>query len=269
VSQVIFPQASKGLQRLNRNSSATLRLICFPCAGGSATTFRRWARFLPAMVELCGIDLPGRGSRRNEPVTTDFTAMMDALIQDLRRNPELPAVFFGHSLGAIVCFEAARWLRRAALPQPWHLFVSACHAPQNHPRGEPMSLLSDHELVQRLLCLDGTPPEILEDEEFVRDLMPALRGDLTLADSYRYQPEAPLDIPIWAFGGMSDQEVSPKELEDWRTQTRAGFEQKIFSGGHFYFQAAEREFLRGLSMRLETIAACRPTPIRSSGNGAF
>src|SRR3954464_3266849 len=46
--------------RYRPNDQARLRLFCFPYAGGRASVFRSWLDALPADIELCCIQLPGR-----------------------------------------------------------------------------------------------------------------------------------------------------------------------------------------------------------------
>jgi len=226
--------------------------------------FRRWARFLPASVELCGLELPGRGLHRQEPLITEMRLALDSAVHDLKSHLDKPFVFFGHSMGAMLCFEVARRLRKEGLTQPLSLLVSACHAPQNPAKSEPMSGLSDRELMQRLHCMEGTPPEILEDEDFINQYVPVLRADLHMADHYQYRPEPPLDLPITAFGGRDDREVQSEELQAWQLQTNAAFELQTFAGGHFYFRTSEKEFLPALAKTLEEAAALSPKSFSSS-----
>src|SRR5262245_11117045 len=48
------------------NSQASLRLFCFHYAGGGAWIFNTWPNTLTAAVEVCSIELPGRGRRIRE-----------------------------------------------------------------------------------------------------------------------------------------------------------------------------------------------------------
>src|SRR5262245_31284087 len=86
---------------LRSNQKARMRLFCFPYAGGNALNiYRSWPDYLPRDVEVCAIQLPGRGNRIREPAHT----RLDALVRDVEPNikPYLnkPFVFFGHSMGA-------------------------------------------------------------------------------------------------------------------------------------------------------------------------
>jgi medium-chain acyl-[acyl-carrier-protein] hydrolase len=191
---------------------------------------------------------------------------LDSAVLDLRNHLEMPTVFFGHSMGAMLCFEVARRLRKEGLGQPLSLLVSACHAPQNPAKSEPMSGLPDRELMQRLHCMEGTPPEILEDEDFINQYVPVLRADLHMADHYQYRPEPPLDLPITAFGGREDREVQAEELQSWQLQTSKTFQLQMFAGGHFYLRTSEKEFLPALSEMLEQAAAVLPAPITSDSH---
>src|SRR5262245_25838037 len=107
-----------------------VRLFCFPHAGGGASLFRGWADGLPDAVEVCPVQLPGRETRFREPPFLCLEPLIEALATALRPHLDRPFAFFGHSLGALVAFELARRLGRAEGPQPVHLFVSGCAAPQ-------------------------------------------------------------------------------------------------------------------------------------------
>jgi len=62
-----------------RLAAPRLRLIALPYAGAGPSVFRQWAETLPADVELCAVQLPGRETRFNE---RGYVRMAD-LIADL------------------------------------------------------------------------------------------------------------------------------------------------------------------------------------------
>ena len=223
---------------------ASLRLFCFHFAGGDASLFRLWASRLPPSIEVCPIELPGRATRRDEPPITRFPELLEQLARRVR--PFLnhaPSAFFGHSFGGILAFELARWLRREGAPSPVRLFLSAC--PALHVRTQPapsISHLSDAEFLAEISTRFGAPREVLETPEVRDTVLPALRADLLVAESYRYAPEPPLDVPISSFGAWEDPEVSSEEAAAWRQQTTSDFRLRMLPGNHF-FLAAERQRL--------------------------
>ena len=85
---------------------------------------------LPADVEACPVQLPGRGSRFREAPFRKVADLVPALAEGLLPLLDLPFALFGHSMGAVVAFELARELRRRRGREPVLLGVSGRHAPQ-------------------------------------------------------------------------------------------------------------------------------------------
>jgi len=199
--------------------------------------FYPWSTALPSAVEVCGVQLPGRGTRGRETSFTRMAPLADALAADLRARQDIPMVLFGHSLGSVIAFEVARRL----LAMPGHrvtaLVVAAHKAPQlgSAKTSVPPHELSEHDLVQFVRSLGGTPAEVLAGPDIVRLMVPPLRADLELDHTYRYQPGPPLDLPIHVFGGLSDPLVSTAELAAWREQTTSAWSMRQLPGGHFFF----------------------------------
>src|SRR5436305_4022919 len=155
----------------------TLRLFCFPYAGGGAMIYRNWADYLPASIEVCPIQLPGRGNRLKEPAYTNLRNLVDELANSLAPYLEKPFAFFGHSMGAKIVFELARELKRRHGLEPVHLFASGCRAP-HIPYDKPTTFdLPEDKFIEELRSLNGTPKEALENSELMQILTPILRAD--------------------------------------------------------------------------------------------
>lgn len=122
-----------------------MRLFCFPYAGAGDSVFHSWRKSLSDLVEVCPVQLPGRGSRIAEPPFTEMSQLVQAAGQSLAPYLDKPFALFGHSMGALVSFELARHLRREYNLQLVHLFVSGRCGPQTLK--EPFSTnLSDCEI---------------------------------------------------------------------------------------------------------------------------
>ena len=213
---------------------ARLRLFCFPYAGAGALIFRNWSDGLPADVEVCPVQLPGRGTRLMEHPSTLLSPLVEALAQALVPLLDRPVAFFGHSLGALVSFELARRVRRRYGVHPVRLFVSAGRAPQIPPRGPLIHNLPEKEFLAELRRLNGTPSELLNNEELMEIMLPLLRADFAVYETYVYSTEPPLNCPISAFGGLQDHRVNGTDLEAWRAQTSVSFSLRMFPGDHFF-----------------------------------
>jgi medium-chain acyl-[acyl-carrier-protein] hydrolase len=221
-----------------------LQLICFPFAGGGPAAFSTWPGLLPPDVDVLCVQPPGRGERLAEPPLRRLDDLVDDLVDALlRADPTAaPTVFFGHSLGAVAAFEVARSLRRRGHPSPDRLLVSGAAAPQT-PNTAQVHRMSDEDLLEHTRALGGTPDELLRDPKLRAVVLPALRADFAMHETYRYRPEPPLDCPVTAFAGTDDAEVPPTEAALWRTQTTAGFDLHPLPGGHFFLHSARAALL--------------------------
>jgi medium-chain acyl-[acyl-carrier-protein] hydrolase len=155
-----------------------------------------------------------------------------------------PFSFFGHSLGALLCFETARSLRRENRRQPIHLFVSATEAPHRRGMEESLSGLPKSELVKKLRQLNGIPIEVLQNDELLDLMLPTIRADFELCETYEYHPESPLKCPMTIYGGLEDSEVEAGRLTAWSEVTVGGCEIRKFPGGHFYLNNSRAIFLQ-------------------------
>jgi medium-chain acyl-[acyl-carrier-protein] hydrolase len=94
------------------NPRAVLRLFCFPYSGGTARAYRNWMQTLPAEIDVCAIELPGRGNRLREPPLSRMSLTVEVVGKEIVSLLDRPYAFFDHSMGAIIGFEVARLLRR-------------------------------------------------------------------------------------------------------------------------------------------------------------
>ena len=241
---------TRWLPAFKERPDARLRLFCFPYAGGNAASFRGWADAFPRSIQVLAVQLPGRGERLSEPTFKDLPDMVQVLGPALSPYFNKPFAFCGHSMGALISFELTRWLRRTGGPMPVHLFVSGRRAPQL-PDEEPVSYnLPEPEFIERLRKLNGTPQEVLNHPELMQLMAPLLRADFSVCETYQYENEPPLDIPITAFGGLEDFEVSRDKLEPWQAHTTASFSFHTFPGDHFFIHKSQNDIIRIVNKKL-------------------
>jgi len=229
---------------------ASVRLFCFPYAGGTALVYRPWAQKFPASVEVVAIQLPGRATRIKEPPISKLTDLVEPIASALAPFLDKPFAFFGHSMGAVISFEVARFFRRQGHALPRHMFVSGRSAPQLSRENPPLYNLPKEELLAELQQLEGTPREVLEHPELMDLMLPVLRADLSVCDTYEYTEEAPLACPITALGGLQDFDVSRRTIEAWREQTSAKFTLRMLQGNHFFIHSNESLLMNLLTTQL-------------------
>jgi medium-chain acyl-[acyl-carrier-protein] hydrolase len=232
-----------------------LRLICFPYAGGGAHLYADWRAAFGAEVGVYAVQLPGRGRRFAEPALRRLGDVVDGVVEALAGLCDKPFVLFGHSMGALLAFETTRALRRAGCTGPVRLLVSGYRAPQLQRLDPPIHDLPDAAFVARLREFEGTPPEVFANAELLQLMLPVVRADFALVETYCQQAEPPLQIPITAFGGLSDGHFGREDIGAWSAQTTADFKLHMLEGSHFFFHTARPLLLRLITAEL---ARCLP-----------
>jgi medium-chain acyl-[acyl-carrier-protein] hydrolase len=236
------PARTPMFQVMPSRSRPAIRLFCIPHAGAGPSVFRGWKEDLGPEIEATVVQLPGREARFREEPYLD----LEPLVHDLTKAvlPHVDAgqrfAFFGNSLGGLIAFESLHEIQRRAGYQAVHLFVSSAVAPHLDPPLPPIGLLDDQTFV-REICerYSGIPQAILEDDEFLAAMLPAMRADVCMLEAYERRPPQPLSCPITAFGGIRDRAVSTLHIDGWSAQTTSDFTRILLDEGHFYLQSAK------------------------------
>jgi surfactin synthase thioesterase subunit len=233
------------------NRQDKVRLFCIPHAGAGASAYLKWST--GSGIGLYPVQLPGRESRYREPLFTSLNSLADAMVVELRPYLDAPFALFGHSMGALLCYEFARRLEGLGI-HPLQIFVSGRRAPHLPQNGMPLHLLPDDLLLEELRSLSGIPEQILFNADWERVLLPIVRADAALDETYIWQKSPPLNSSISAFGGAQDRFVHIEQIHAWGMHTTARFSLRVLPGGHFFVRSSyltvldiiERELARSL-----------------------
>ncbi|UVM65149.1 alpha/beta fold hydrolase [Pseudomonas sp. B21-009] len=232
---------------------SALTLLCLPYSGASAMVYSRWRRKLPAWLQVRPVELPGRGARLGEPLLTDMQVLACQLASEQRLAASQPYALLGHSLGALLAFELAHELQALGCPPPVALFACGTAAPtrrEDYDGGKWREPKSDEVLIDELRTLQGTPEEVLANQELMSLTLPVLRADFLLCGRYVYRQRPPLRCPVHVLGGEDDK-ASEEQLLAWRQESVGDFSLEIFPGGHFFIHEHEARVLGVLSAALE------------------
>ncbi|MFC0597735.1 thioesterase II family protein [Streptomyces palmae] len=223
------------VRRFHPADSAGVRVVCLPHAGGSAPFFFPVSAALAGNQDLdvLSVQYPGRQDRRDQPPIDHLPTLADQVFEALRGWADRPLVLMGHSMGAVIGYEVARRFEQAGDGAPLGLIASGRRAPSVY-REEAAHLLDDQRFIGEIRALSGTASSLLEDEELVRMVLPALRADYKAIETHEPATEPPLRCPIGVLTGESDPRVSVAEARAWREHTTGGFHFRSYSGGHFY-----------------------------------
>ncbi|MEV5885289.1 alpha/beta fold hydrolase [Streptomyces sp. NPDC052020] len=240
-------QSEQWIRRFHPSPDSSIKLVCLPHAGGSASYFFRFSQEFHPSVEVLAVQYPGRQDRLREPLVESVGELAECVVaatESSWRQGRL--ALFGHSLGASVAYEAARILEQEYGVRLAGLFVSGRRAP-NRPPDRIVHHLDDECFVAEIHRLNGTDDKVLGDAEFLRMVLPALRNDYRAAETYTYRPGPRLECPVMALAGDSDPRAPLVEVAEWRKFTNRPFSLRTYSGGHFYLNDQWHEVCNDIS----------------------
>ncbi|GAB3741088.1 pyochelin biosynthesis editing thioesterase PchC [Amycolatopsis oliviviridis] len=212
-------------------------VVCLPYAGAGAGFFRNWQEVAPSGVDLLPVQLPGREERTDEPPHRDVRSAVDAMLRGTALRDAAagrrPVAVFGHSLGAVLAFELARAVEERTEITMSHVFVSGSPAPARG-RAARSADLDPGEFLARVEELAGYRHPAFEVAEFRELLLPTLRADVAMHESYEPASPHPIDAPITCLRGVEDMLVSQEDAMAWAEATSGSFAYVELPGGHMY-----------------------------------
>jgi pyochelin biosynthetic protein PchC len=222
------------LRRLDARPGAGRILLCFPHAGGAASTYRGWPALVPDDVEPYAVQYPGRETRMREPLIDDMETLVKEALAAIEPELDRPVTVFGHSMGASVAHEFTLGLARLRPGLVERLVVSARPGPfaQRAP-ARPVHRRDEAGVRSALAALGGGGGEVLDHPELRELLMPMIRNDFRLIECYR-PGDGVLDVDVTAFAGDADPSMRAELIEAWEAATTGRFTARVLPGGHFY-----------------------------------
>ncbi|WP_216587428.1 thioesterase II family protein [Streptomyces brasiliscabiei] len=228
------------IRRYRPAPEAAVRLLCLPHAGGSASYYLPMAQALAPGADVLAAQYPGRQDRYAEPPAGSIAELAEGVVGALDEDDGRPLALFGHSMGAVVAHELALRLE-AAGRAPVRLFVSGRRAPSTPGDGRRLHRVSDAELIESVRRLGGTDGLVLQDEELVQLVLPALRGDYGALETYEPRPGVRLACPVTVLTGDADPVTPVAYARAWADHTDGPADVSVFPGGHFYLNDRSAE----------------------------
>lgn len=243
----------QSLIRLPRpNAQAELRLLCFSYAGGNASSYLSWTDQLPANVELAVVQLPGRTTRFREPAYVSMEPLVCDLLEAYQRLSVKPLVLFGHSMGARVAYAFTLALLRLRMILPVHMVVSASPAPTAQQLEQARHTLSDSQFIEMLNDIQGASAESLSNPELRTLMLPILRADFSVIDTYQSHFKGKIPTTVSIFAGRYDR-IDRQTLESWSANFSYNTGIHWIEGDHFFIDQNPQAVLSELRQIFERL----------------
>ena len=224
--------------------NARLRLFCFHGVGGSGLWFKNWSKNWQSDIEVYPVELPGRVTGSKEKPFTEFLPLIKTLGKIISHKIDSPFAFYGHSMGALICFELAHLLQQEYCLSPIHLFISGCWSPHYHRDTSSKKLKQRNNLdLNSLVEIFDIPPSVVKEGSFLQRNIPIFEADSKLLQSYSQTTKELLNCPISVFGGIEDPIASKKDILEWCHHTTSTFKLQMLPGKHMFIRDSENQKL--------------------------
>jgi len=229
-----------------------IRLYCIPYAGGSASVFTSWSRYIGDFCELIPIELAGKGKRRNDP----WYKNMEEAVNDVYRMisndiDKKPYALFGHSLGSYMTYALYSRLKRHGHRAPLHLFISGWWAEHIVKRSPGYHNLPLEQFKIELLKFGGVPKELIDNASLLEYFIPVLRQDFRIIEEYKDIGNIPdIDCDISIFAGNKDSNSNPKDISKWRKYAKKEYNIYSFEGGHIFINENIKDVVKVINETL-------------------
>ncbi|KIN31510.1 Long-chain-fatty-acid--CoA ligase [Bacillus subtilis] len=235
---------------INKVKGAKFRIVCFPYAGASTYLYQKWVDKLAPDIEVVNINLPGRDTKINElPYDSAYT-VANRLASEIEQISDKPLFFMGQSGGAILAFETSRLLLKRGVKIE-RLFALASRAPHDQLSEPQRYHLPEEEFLERVNEFGGLSESLLNNKELLSLMLPTMRADEKLAETYFYSGTlGRFPFPISIYGGKKDR-IKTEVLNKWKELSMKECKLEWFDGGHFFLQENEDQVLLSI---IESIA---------------
>jgi surfactin synthase thioesterase subunit len=259
--------ANSWLRVLRPNERANVRLFCFPGMGGSASQFVRVASHVAAGVEIIAIQPPARADTIDEGAVVEPDHLLACVVEALSPYLDVPALFMGHSFGAIVAHATLQRIAEGRHPSPPSSALAVCcsHAPTHAQAASSaaitelidIALATPNDAVGAKLVEIGLWPSGLPlDRDFLARFLTSLRADLRLAMRWRPTVRPTLEVPVLALAATRDH-LGPDAgaMELWRGVTNGPFAIERLNASHALLSEQPERVAQALNALLTTVSS--------------
>lgn len=208
-------------------------LFCLPFAGGNKYCYRKLEKVAEPFIEVITLEYPGRGTRISEQLLTDIDALTDDLYKQMKDMLYGRYAIYGHSMGGLLACLLSRKLIGNGHPPAAHLFITGTAGPSGRKDNNKWHLLEKGKFLEKIKDMQGSPDEVLCNEEILDYFEPILRADFKASESYIYDGSYPQDIPFTVITG-TEEDMEKEQILSWRKESLASVDFKRLPGKHFF-----------------------------------
>jgi surfactin synthase thioesterase subunit len=206
-------------------------IFLFPYGGGSAASYRSYVnRFPRNMGRVVPVEIPGRGKRSHEEYAKSIQECAALSLQEVDTMSER-YILHGHCMGALLAFEAIKWIEASGRQLPSFMVASGRNAPRHVNEWlRRVPGLDDRSLFKEMQDLGGVPKGL--SFAMAQHFLTVLRNDQAMFRDYE-PGEARISVPILALACRDDKMTNAAALADWEDYTSKFLSVEWLDGQHY------------------------------------
>jgi surfactin synthase thioesterase subunit len=228
-----------------------INLFCLPFAGGSKFSYRKYEEIAPPHINMIPLEYPGRGARIRSPLITDVNLLTQDIYSQIEGMLNVGKyAIYGHSMGGLLGYLLSKEIVRRGQTPPVHIFITGTMGPSALARElKKRHLLEKEDFIEELKGLNGSPREILEDDDLLEYFEPILRADFKVSETYVYEKTDPLEIPFTVITG-TDEDMNVVDIKLWQNESTLHVDFISMKGNHFFILDHSNEIVEIISKKL-------------------
>ncbi len=235
-----------------------IKLYCLPYAGGSATIYSKWRKYLDSSIELCPVELAGRSGRFKEPYYSSMTEAVEDIANLIGNGLDgSEYALFGHSMGSMIAYELISRFQAKNLKLPAHVFFSGRYPPTIKKEKKDMHLLPEAEFEQEVIKFGGIPEKLFRFGGLMKIALETLRADYRVIEAYHCDhPKERFEFDFSVMAGRDDPLAEPSDMKEWEIYAAGQCTFYYFDGGHFYLHDHTEEITQIINNTLIHSRTC-------------
>ncbi len=243
---------SKWINHGSYSEDATINLFCFCHAGGSSSFYAPWKRFFKEEINLLPVEYPMREKRFKEEMYEDLPRLAKDFVEENEfLLTQKDVALLGHCTGALVAYEAEKYMEKRFQQSAKVLFVSEAFAPEINEI-DPVSEMTEEQFIDYVKASGVINPLFLENEEMMEYFIPMAMADFIMHEKYQDKERKKIEAPIVLLKGEKGMEdLENEKYTGWSEYTQSDFSKKTFAGDHFYLQSQTENVVTFLKEALQ------------------
>lgn len=218
------------------NNGSKINIIMFTYAGGNASTFAPWKRYIPSDFSMYPVLYPGRGKRISEPCCIDLKELVKSFVNENQDLFKEKFVLLGHCTGTVLAYETYKYVKNFMQRIPEGFIVSCGASPDSRLFDADISAMSNEEFISLLIDTGRIDAESAKLENFKEYYLPILKNDFIMMENYKCGEVDKIQCPVDIIIADKDELVKPEQIYKWQDFSSEDIKITTVSGGHYYLE---------------------------------